>query len=46
MNCRIGFCLLAALLRVAWVASPEVQAADRKPNVIHLVSAELGVIGK
>ena len=56
MNCRMPHCLLALAVAVAWPGDFTARAADRKPNVIHVVSAvnggpwaslaELGVIGK
>jgi len=42
MNCRTSFRLLVLLVTAAWLADLTARAAERKPNVIHIVSDELG----
>ena len=42
MNRRMSFRLLALWAAVMWPADFKAQAADRKPNIIHIVSDELG----
>ena len=41
MNCRTPFRALAFLLIAVWLAGFSAQAAERKPNAIHIVSDEL-----
>lgn len=42
MHCRISFRLLVLLIVATWLADFTARAADRKPNIIHIVSDELG----